>query len=472
MMLRCRHLVIGSGPAGSVTAGLLAEAGHDVILAEEAAAPAAGAPEPFSVDEMVERYRYRGLNPSFGKPKVAFVEACCLGGGSEINSALYHRTPAKVLESWRRGYGLACAGPDELEPHFAAMEQSIGVTRSPGPLPAAARILRDGAASLGWSWTEVQRWVRYGGECAPDGSPRGVRTTMTASWLPRLRAAGGRILAATRVAHLQPSGGGWTAAVRGGGEIRADRVFLCAGAVQSPFLLRRSGIGRNVGNTLAMHPTIKVVAVFPDEVNYEGLGVPFVQVKQFAPRVTFGSSVSSPPHLALAMLDHPEHGPRVIERWRFAAVYYAAVAGAAAGTVRRVPGTEDPLVRYQPAAADLQDLAGGLRNLCRLLFEAGAVELFPSLAGCGPLRGPDDLRRLPDAVPRSRTNLMTIHLLGSCPMGERRDRTAVDSWGRVWDAPGISVHDASILCDAPGVNPQGSIMAMASRNTARVLGGD
>jgi choline dehydrogenase-like flavoprotein len=469
MSEHCQDLVIGSGPGGSVTAALLAEAGHDVLLVEEGTANDGQAPEPFSLDEMAGRYRYRGLNPSFGRPKVAFVEACCLGGGSEINSALYHRAPPEVLASWEREYGLAGAGAAEMAAHFAAVEQSIGVTRSPGPLPAPARRMRDGAEALGWKWTEVPRWVRYGAGRHPDGSPEAVRTPMSASWLPRARAAGGRIATSTRVTKLERRGGGWEAAARGGAAIRADHVFLCGGAVQSPLLLRRSGVRRNVGNTLAMHPTIKVVALFPEEVNYEGLGVAFVQVKEFAPRLTFGSSISSLPHLALAMLDYPEESRRVLERWRFAAVYYVAVTGPASGTVRRLPPAGDPLVRYQPEPRDLRDLAVGMLNLCRLLFEAGAVGLFPSLP-CGPLRSPDDLRRLPDTVPGTRTNLMTIHLFGSCPMGEHRQRTAVDSWGRVWDAPGLSVHDASILCSAPGVNPQGSVMALAMRNTLHHLG--
>jgi choline dehydrogenase-like flavoprotein len=470
MSLRCQDLVIGSGPAGSITAGLLAEAGHDVLLVEEGAPVRDNAPEPFSLDEMVQCYRYRGLSPSFGKPKVAFVEACCPGGGSEINSALYHRTPPDVLVGWWRDYGLKGASAEEMQPHFAAIEQSIGVRSSPGLLPAPACKLRDGAEALNWKWTEVERWVRYGGGLHPDGSPEAVRTTMMASWLPKVAAAGGRLLTSARVIRLERGGGVWTAAVSGGAAIRADHVFLCGGAVQSPLLLRFSGIRHNIGDSLAMHPSIKVVAVFPDEVNYPGLGVPFVQVKEFAPRLTFGSSVSSRPHLALAMLDHPHDSRRVLERWRNAAVYYVALSGPATGSVRRLPVTGDPLVRYQLEARDLRDLADGMRSLCRLLFEAGAVELFPALPCDGPLRTPDDLRRLPASVSRSRTNLMTIHLFGSCPMGERRERTAVDSWGRVWDVPHLSVHDASILCSAPGVNPQGSIMAMAMRNTLRHLG--
>ena len=474
MRLSCQELVVGSGPAGSVTAGLLAEAGRDVIVVEEGPEQGPEAPLPFSPDEMAQCYRHRGLNPSFGKPKIAFAEGCCLGGGSQINSALYHRTPDEALERWRRAYGLLEAGTDEMRPHFEAVESSISVRKSPGPIPTASRKLQEGADALGWSCIEVPRWVRYASERHPDGSPVASRITMAKTWIPRARKAGGQIFSSTRLVGLERSGGGWLGTARdksGTIAIRAGHVFLCGGAVQTPLLLRRSGIRRNVGNSLAMHPTIKVVALFDEEVNYPELGVPFQQVREFAPRMSFGCSISSPPHLALAMLDHPEDSGRVLQRWTNAGVYYVAVTGPATGKVRRVPVTGDAWIRYQVGGEELRDLAAGMRRLCRLLLEAGAVELFPTLGGCGSIRSADDLKKLPDVVSNSRTNLMSLHVFCSCPMGERREATAVDSWGRVWDAPGLSIHDASVLCDAPGVNPQGSVMAFAHRNTKRYLEG-
>jgi choline dehydrogenase-like flavoprotein len=295
---------------------------------------------------------------------------------------------------------------------------------------------------------------------------------MATTWIPRTRKAGGQIFSSTRLVGLERSGGAWLATARENRRtlsIQAGHVFLCGGAVQTPLLLRRAGIRRNVGNSLAMHPTIKVVALFEDEVNYPELGVPFHQVREFAPRMSFGCSISSPPHLALAMLDHPEDSGRVLPRWSQAAVYYVAVTGPATGKVRRLPVTGDPFIRYQVRHDDLADLAGGMRLLCRLLLEAGAVELFPAIAGCGRIRTADDLEKIPRAVSESLTNLLSLHVFSSCPMGERRELAAVDSWGRVWDAPGLSVHDASVLCDAPGVNPQGSVMAFAHRNTLRYL---
>jgi choline dehydrogenase-like flavoprotein len=49
-------------------------------------------------------------------------------------------------------------------------------------------------------------------------------------------------------------------------------------------------------------------------------------------------------------------------------------------------------------------------------------------------------------------------------MGEDRSRCGADSFGRVHGTRNVFVNDASLLPDAPGVNPQGSIMAIAVRN--------
>lgn len=294
---------------------------------------------------------------------------------------------------------------------------------------------------------------------------------MSRTWLPRARAAGARILSGTRIVKLERRGAEWVATGKGGGgttTIRAGHVFLCCGAIQTPLLLRRSGVSRAVGNTLAMHPMAKVVALFDEEVNYEGLGVPFHQVREFAPRLTIGSSIASRPYLAMAMLDHPEARRRVLERWRSAAVYYAAVTGSANGTVRRIPLTEDPLVRYQIGDAERRDLADGVAKLSRLLLRAGAKEVFAPLTPGSALRSEEDCAAMAKTMPRQ-TVLTTIHLFCSCPMGGRRENSAVDSWGRMWDAPGLSVHDGSGFCDAPAVNPQGTVVAFARRNTLRYL---
>ena len=86
------------------------------------------------------------------------------------------------------------------------------------------------------------------------------------------------------------------------------------------------------------------------------------------------------------------------------------------------------------------------------------------------MNGTGCLGKLPEVLPDGLASLMTIHLFSSCPMGEDKAKCATDSFGRVNGVKNLYVNDASLLCTAPGVNPQGSIMAIARRNTLKFLG--
>jgi choline dehydrogenase-like flavoprotein len=246
-------------------------------------------------------------------------------------------------------------------------------------------------------------------------------------------------------------------------------VFVAGGAIQTPALLRRSGVKHCVGDTLHMHPTVKVVARFDEIVNTAQMGVPVHQVKEFAPQLSFGCSISALPHLALAMADHPARLAALPEEWPHLAVFYAMSDGGV-GRVRNVPGHRDALVSFALTDQELAVLADGLAKLCRCLLASGATVLYPSIRGCPPIRCEADLRLLPHTLPRDRTSMMTIHTFSTCPSGEARARTAVDSLGRVHDAEGLHVADASLLGGPPGVNPQGTIMALARRNVLAFLG--
>ena len=199
------------------------------------------------------------------------------------------------------------------------------------------------------------------------------------------------------------------------------------------------------------------------------MGVPADQVQGVSPRFSFGCSISSPAHVAMAMCDHAEYAREVCRDWRRVAVYYA-VFWAGSGSVRPLPFSSDPLVRYRLEEADLVDFSDALGGLCRLLLAGGAVELYPTVRGVPRITSESELERIPRPLPAARTRLSTVHLSSSCVMGEDRRRCVTDSFGRLHDAEGLHVADASLLCGAPGANPQGTIMALARRNAFRFLG--
>ncbi|MBL8012247.1 MAG: GMC family oxidoreductase, partial [Candidatus Omnitrophica bacterium] len=86
----CDVLIVGSGPGGVTSALELTRAGRDVLMLEEGRLWPRDQPQSYSLEEQQYKYRNVGLTPALGKIKVPYIEACCVGGASEINAGLYH----------------------------------------------------------------------------------------------------------------------------------------------------------------------------------------------------------------------------------------------------------------------------------------------------------------------------------------------------------------------------------------------
>ncbi len=468
-------LVIGSGAGGAPTAALLAEAGFDVTVVEEGAWVEQGATVPFSLDQMGRQHRSGGVLVALGSPSIAYTEGCCAGGGTEINSALYRRTPPELFERWRREHAIADLDPDEMSAIAAEIEAELGIDVGAGGRIQASEAMRRGAAALGWRVAESPRWIRPDPQQDPPGGHRaGERMTMTATYLPRAMRAGARIVTGCRVDRvLHDRGRAHAAVVRsasgdGLAEIRFRYVIVCGGAIQTPALLQRSRVDGPIGRSLALHPTVKLAARFDDDVN-PGHEVPAHQVREFAPDLTFGGSASHPGMVALALLDHwRRFGPAVAE-WPRIAVYYAAITSEGRGRVRSLPGVRDPVVTYHLTRRDREMLRSGLGRLALVMLAAGAREIFPSVRNAPIVRDRRDIAQLLAAFRASAASVMTVHLSSTVPIGERPERCPADSFGRVRGLANVAVNDASLLPDAPGVNPQGTVMAMAIRNARRFI---
>jgi choline dehydrogenase-like flavoprotein len=462
-------LVIGSGAGGAVTAARLAQAGRRVTVVEEGPWVEADALEPFSLDEMVAKYRHHGASLALGNPNIAYAEGRCVGGSTEVNSGLYHRLPDYLAADWQARYAIDEFSPAVLDRYAAGIEHELAVANLPGAPPPSSAVLERGATKLGWRNVEFARVFRY------DDQGRGTKQTMSRTMLPRAAGAGAAIVPDCRVQRLLRDGDrvvgararrhqpdGTTERLT----IRADHVFVCAGAVETPALLQRSGIRRNVGNGLKMHPTVKIAARFAHPVDHGD--VPMHRITEFAPGLTIGGSASRRGHIAMALADTGAHDD-ALANWENISVYYAAIRSEGSGRVLTVPGLRSPVVTYSLTDADLSRLARGLVHLGELLLAAGATELHPSIVGGPVVHHLDEVGAWWDGVTRSRANVMTVHLTSTVRMGEDRSRTGADSFGRVWGLRNLRINDASLLPDAPGVNPQAAIMAIAARNCDQFL---
>lgn len=463
----CEVLVVGSGAGGATTAAVLAEAGFDVLIVEEGPWVEQGTVVPFSLDQMDRQYRSGGLTVALGRPSIAYTEGRCAGGGTEINSGLYRRPHPATLARWRSEFGVAEFDDAQFFALCDEVESALSVGPVPGRhLPASER-LRRGAAALGWDHDEIPRWMTYDRE---GDAASGQRQSMTRTYLPRAFKADARMLCEHRVDRLVFDGTrAFRAELSFGSEpvtVDFDHVVVCAGAIQTPALLQRSGLRGPIGRSLAVHPTVKLAAQFDEVVNVAA-DVPVHQVKEFAPELSFGGSASHPGLVALALTDSWTEMREAIVRWPQMAVYYAAITSEGRGRVTAVPGMRDPVVTYRLTRRDRAVLRQGLARLALVMLEAGARAVYPSFRHAPVVRTRADLATVTGRFSAQAASVMTVHLCSTVPMGTDRNRAAADSFGRLYGTDNVLVNDASLLPDAPGVNPQATVMAIALRNARR-----
>ena len=117
----------------------------------------------YSTDEIASKYKNAGQTVSLGNSIINYAEGMCLGGGSEVNSGLYHRCPEFILEKWESENGFKVSKL-ELQKAYESIEKNISVSFMPkNKIPKASNFLLNGANKLGWECKEIPRWHKYSG---------------------------------------------------------------------------------------------------------------------------------------------------------------------------------------------------------------------------------------------------------------------------------------------------------------------
>ena len=96
------NIIIGSGPGASVTAYKLQQENRDTLVIEKG--------DFFKVfkfkhpgEEFIHKWKHGGLSGSIGS-QVKYASGECFGGGSEINSGLYHKPDKKFIKELREKF--------------------------------------------------------------------------------------------------------------------------------------------------------------------------------------------------------------------------------------------------------------------------------------------------------------------------------------------------------------------------------
>ena len=464
--------VVGAGAGGAVAAAELAEGGMDVVVLEQGPHHDADRFSARPLDMLARLYRDGGQTTTLGTPPILLPLGRGLGGTTLVNSGTCFRTPAAVLERWQREFGLEALTEDALDPCFARVEGALSIAEvTPELAGRNAAVARRGAEALGWSYGYLRRNARGcvgSGVCA-FGCPTSAKQHVGITYVPRAEAAGAQVIAGADVRHVLVERGvarGVEARLVGAGggrlQVRAPHVVVAAGTIHTPLLLARSGLGRasgQLGRNLALHPATGAFALM-DEVVDMARGVPqSFYVDEFASEGIMFEGVAGPPsYVAMSLPLSGKRHAAAMAAYRNLAMFGLMVSDRSRGSVRALAGR--PVIRYELVEEDVARFRTGLRRMEELFRAAGAREVYLGLPG----------GVTPERARARDLKLMAFHPLGTARADARAEHGVVDGDLRLHGVQGVHVADGSVVPSSLGVNPQLTIMALATRLAFGLLG--
>jgi choline dehydrogenase-like flavoprotein len=468
MRLKADVCVIGAGAGGAVVAAELAEGGVSVVLLEQGPARSADSFTARPPEMLARLYRDAGQTTTVGMPPIGLPLGSGIGGTTLINSGTCFRTPPHVLERWAAEFGLE-VDEESLRPSFERVEQALSVGEvTPELAGANAAVARRGAERMGWSHGYLRRNARGcvgSGVCA-YGCPTSAKQHVGITYVPRAEAAGARIVTGADVRRILLQRGRARAVEARTDEgvrltVEAPAIVVAAGTIHTPLLLERNGLGRGsgqLGRNLSLHPATAAFALMDETVDMAH-GVPqSFYVDEFAGDGIMLEGIAGPPaHAAMALPLKGRRHAEAMAAYPRLAEFGVMVSDSSRGHVRSVAGR--PIIRYDLDDADLARFRAGIARLGELFTAAGAREVYLPLP-----HGVD-----PSAARRRDLKLMAFHPLGTARADARPAHGVVDGDLALHGVEGVYVADGSVVPSALGVNPQLTIMALATRLAFHLL---
>lgn len=488
-------VIVGSGAGGGLVAGRLSAAGLKVVVLEAGRYTNEADFNQLEIPAYQERFWRGGPTPT-ADLNVSLQAGACLGGGTVVNWTNSLRTKDWVREQWAAEHGLEDLATGAFDRHLDAVWRELQVNDRCSELNRPQQAMRRGAEQLGWSFATVHRnWDASRHDPAMAGflgfgDQSGAKQSTLRTSLQDAADRGADIVVGAFCERVLVEGGRaagveatWTSEDRTRTAkltVRAAQVVVAAGALESPGVLLRSGIGGPAaGEHLRLHPCTATFGDYGTDQQawwgapHAGLVDEFAGVEDGYGFLVEGAQYTTALGAAAMPFTTGEGHKQAMSEFRSGGTFIGLVRDHGHGRV-----TLDAAGRTVPwyALADELDVRSTHRALdaqIRLHHAAGARRIQILAAGLPTWRAGDDLeafiaraQRIP--LRAGGAKLFSAHQMGTCRMGRDPRTSVANPHGELHDTPGVWIGDASAFPTASGTNPMITIMALASRTAEHV----
>ncbi len=431
---------------------------------------------------------------------IALVKGSLVGGSAVLNDAICFEAPAQVTREWEVDIGQELRDarvyrkvrdmihykkiphmaqhknarmfengvtPEDLREHFILNQRNTNPRIPHQPMRPQHQLacVGCGCCHLGCRYNRKQTpLITF----VPAAMENGVRIFKNATVTEVLHKGG-------KVEGVRVKRG----ALRRDLVIKAKKVIVSCGAVNSAQLLLGSGIENpHLGRHISLHPAPLIFGVFDEKV-YSDWGIPMTSSyeKYQFPKNDEKVFPDGFGYLIETIANHPiAHAASLpfgkvrekMRKYSNTACATVILHDKAVGEIRSRHGHITPLT-YKVHQEDQIKLKHGIKEAARIFLAAGAQEVFTSHEKETSFRSLEDLDKIDifneDHLPIGPGEILlgSAHSQGGCRMATTGEHGVVDFNGHSHDVENLYVSDGSLFPTSLGVNPQVTIMALATK---------
>ncbi len=478
-------VVVGTGAGGAVVAKELAEKGLAVAIIESGDFYRRDVFTGNPKDMIPMIYRNGGFTASVGNAFIPIQMGKAVGGTTLINSATCFRAPDDVLNQWVTD-GLTDFSPEKMASYFERVEEIIHVQECEakyiGPI---GEIINKGCSKFGYSCGPLKHNII---DCEGHGvctqcCPKDAKQSTNISYIPKALNAAAQLFTGFEVKDILTNGDraiGIKAYGKGknGRKVSlicfAKATILSCGTLITPTIIQKNHLVRGnkwIGKNLTIHPAVFVTAHFPgkDMKNPSSIPQGFMIDEFHEEGLMFEGG--TPPFMIFTSIlpgvgqDYVD----LIKSYHNLAIFGCMVKDTSTGFVR--PGVGDmPFIFYYLNKEDTKNLIRGVSILCEVFFAAGAKKLFLSTFDHPIVERFEDIEKVKQRRWTPKNLLLSAyHAVGTVKIGLTNKDSAIDTNHQCHNVPGLFVVDGSSIPTSLGINPQVTIMALATRAAEKIV---